>query len=211
MATDSVARAYDVVAGDYEERFLDELASKPRDRQLLDDAVRGDESGVILDVGCGPGQIGLYLQQKGNNVIGVDVSQAMAARAAGRLMGAVVADMRSLPFRGAAVGALVAFYSLIHLPRSSLGAAFGEFARVLEHNGRLLASAHEGEGDVEISEFLGHTVELGASFLQLDELVTAAEAAGFDVISAERRPPYEHEGPTVRLYVDATKRDDSAT
>src|SRR4051794_6661184 len=115
MAVDGVARAYDAVAGEYEERFLNELASKPLDRQLLDDAVRERHGGVVLDVGCGPGQIGRYLRHKRNTVIGVDVSHAMAVRAAARLAGAVVADMRSLPFREGAVSALVAFYSLIHL------------------------------------------------------------------------------------------------
>src|SRR6266436_350955 len=84
--------AYDVVAHKYEERFLDELEHKPRDRELLD-AFADAVSDPVLEVGCGPGQIGLYVRNRGRRVIGLDLSHEMVRLAARRLDGAVTADM----------------------------------------------------------------------------------------------------------------------
>ena len=51
------------------------------DRQLLDrfaDSVRG--AGVVCDLGCGPGQVARYLQERGLPVCGVDLSLGMIER-----------------------------------------------------------------------------------------------------------------------------------
>lgn len=205
MTIDRAAAAYDTVSQTYEDRFVDELGGKPRDRELLD-GFAAESHRLVVDLGCGPGHIGRYVQEHGPRVIGVDVSHRMAVRAAGRLTGAVVADMRSLPFHDGAVSGVVAFYSVIHLPRGDISVAFDEFARVLERGGRILLSAHEGDGDVEVHDFLGHEVDLAASFFRLHELEDAATAAGLTMVRRERRPPYDNEGSTVRLYIEAVKQ-----
>lgn len=204
MSVHRAAIAYDLVAETYEDRFVDELGSKPRDRELLD-GLAAASRGLVVDLGCGPGQIGSYVRDRGPEVVGVDVSHGMAVRAARRLTGAVVADMRSLPFPDRAVSGVVAFYSVIHVPRRDLAVAFAEMLRVLEPGGRLLVSAHEGDGDVEVHDFLGHEVDLAASFFSLAELEDAATTAGFEVVTRERRPPYECEGSTVRLHLGAVR------
>jgi len=202
MAWDRVRDSYDRVASTYQTRFLDELAAKPRDRQLLEQlaAAVGDP---VLDIGCGPGQIGAFVRAQGRAVVGIDFSARMAALAAGRLDGAVVGDMRALPFASASIGAVVAFYSLIHLRRHELGPVLDELRRVVGPGGRILFSAHEGRGEVELEEFIGEQVPMAASWFELDELVAGAETAGFQVLRAERRQPYSDEGATVRLYVEA--------
>jgi SAM-dependent methyltransferase len=140
-------------------------------------------------------------------VAGLDRSRRMAGLAGRRLAGgSVVGDLRSLPFATGAVAAVTAFYCLIHLPRSDLGLAVAEIARVLRLGGRALLTAHEGEGDVRVDEFLGAAVSVPATFFRLDELVEACEKAGLDVPVAERRPPYANEGDTVRLMVLAVRR-----
>lgn len=202
----SAAAAYDTVAAAYERQFTDELAAKPRDRELLDE-VAARSTGVVLDLGCGPGQIGAHIARSGRPVIGIDLSRVMAGRAARRLTAAVTADVLALPLPDASVSDAVAFYSLIHLPRSSLRAALREVARVLEPGGCLLLSAHEGEGEAHVTDFLGHRVDLAATFFSLDELTDTAALAGFTIVSAERRAPYEHEGSTTRLYVVAERPD----
>ncbi|MDP1821069.1 MAG: class I SAM-dependent methyltransferase [Acidimicrobiales bacterium] len=199
------ARTYDTVAADYDEQFRDELDSKPRDCELLDGlAVRA--SGVVLDIGSGPGHIGARIRAHGRPVLAVDVSLAMAAAAARRLDAAVVAEMAHLPVGAEAISDIVAFYSIVHLPRPRLADALREFARVLEPGGHALLSAHEGTEDVTVVEFLGHQVDLSATFFSLDELVAAALGAGFTVASAERRAPYGNEGPNNRLYLELEKR-----
>src|SRR5207249_1136490 len=121
---------------------------------------------------------GAFLRERGCRVVGVDLSREMASLASGRLDAAIVADMRSLPIASDTAGALVAFYSVIHLPRADLVAAFREFARVLAPGGRVVVSAHEGDGDVTVTEFLDESVELTATFYSLNEITDAASAAG---------------------------------
>jgi SAM-dependent methyltransferase len=199
-----LAATYDAVARKYESRFLDELAGKPRDRELL--TTFGESvSDPVVEIGCGPGQIGAFVRELGRRVVGADLSPEMAALAAKRLDGALVADMRALPFASDVVGGIVAFYSVIHLRRVELGRALVEFHRVLRPGGRVLFSAHEGEGDVELDRFLDEPVPLTATFFALDELVGAGEAAGLVVTRAQRRAPYAVESDTTRLYVEATK------
>jgi SAM-dependent methyltransferase len=199
---DGVGRSYDQVARSYEARFRDELAGKPRDRQLLE-AFAASVGDPVVEVGCGPGQVGGYLRERGRSVIGADISPAMAELALFRLDAALVADMRSLPLRTGAVAGLVAFYSLIHVRRSEVPAVLREFERVLWPGGLVLLSAHEGQGEIQLDEFLGHAVPFAATLFELEELVRATEAAGLQVVRAERRAPYPSESPTFRLYIEA--------
>jgi ubiquinone/menaquinone biosynthesis C-methylase UbiE len=197
-----VGSSYDRVAEKYEARFLGELSSKPRDRALLDafSAVVGDP---VVEVGCGPGQIGAYVRARSRRVIGADISVAMATRATRRLDATVVGDMRALPIGTGAAAGVLAFYSLIHLPRREVVLALEEFARILRPGGRALFSAHEGQGETEVGEFLGEAVRVRVTFFELDELVAATRAAGLEIVRAERRAPYATESERFRLYVEA--------
>jgi SAM-dependent methyltransferase len=206
MAWERLRSSYDVVARKYEARFLEELRAKPLDRELLT-AFAESVSDPVVDIGCGPGQIGVFVRQRGRRVYGFDLSREMATRAQGRLDGALVGDMRSLPLAPARLGGLVAFYSLIHVRRPELGVVMREFRRVLRPGGRVLLSAHEGQGEIEGDHFLDEPVPIVATLFELDELVDASRAAGLAVTRAERRMPYPSEFESVRLYLEATKPD----
>ena len=205
MSWERLRSSYDLVAAKYEERFRDELQGKARDRELLESFARsvGDP---IVEIGCGPGQIGVFVRERGRRVVGLDLSHEMAKLASRRLDGAVTADMRALPLRTAAVGGILAFYSVIHLRRPELESVLRAFHRVLRPGGRILLSAHEGQGEVGVAEFLGEPAPVAATLFELAELTKAASAAGFDIIRAERREPYPSEGQTVRLYVEGQRR-----
>ncbi len=202
MAWDQLRSSYDRVATTYEAEFLTELDSKPFDRELLQ-AFAGTVDDPVADIGCGPGQAGSFVRRLDRRVVGVDMSPTMARLAAARLDHPLAADMRALPFRSGQLGGLLAFYSVIHVPRPELGTVLEEFHRVLRPGGRLLFSAHEGQGQVELTEFLGYPVPFVATFFELPDLVAAARAAGFIIATAQRRPPYPSEHPTARLYVEA--------
>ena len=120
--------------------------------------------------------------------------------------GVRVADYHdALQRRQPRIGGLLAFYSIIHLPRVDVGRALVEFHRVLGPGGRILLSAHEGHNEVERDEFLEERVPFIATFFELDELVAAMTTARFDVTIAERRPSYDSESGTVRLYLEAER------
>jgi SAM-dependent methyltransferase len=201
---DELSHSYDQVAGRYQREFQNELEGKPWDRELLA-AFCASVADPVVDVGCGPGQVGAYARNQGRATIGVDLSREMASIAARHLDGAAVADMRALPVADACVGGLLVFYAVIHLRRSELGAALGDFYRVLKPGGRILFSAHEGAGEIALDEFLGLPVPFVATLYGLDELIAASEGAGLEVARAERRAPYPFEHQTVRLYVEALR------
>jgi SAM-dependent methyltransferase len=125
----------------------------------------------------------------------------MARLARHRLDAAVRTDMRALPVATGAAGGVLAFYSLIHLRRSEVAGALAELHRILRPGGRALLSLHEGDGEIEVDDFIGEAVPMAATLFQRDELVDACGSAGFEVTLAERRQPYPTEGPTVRLYL----------
>jgi ubiquinone/menaquinone biosynthesis C-methylase UbiE len=204
VAWEQLRPSYDVIARTYETRFLDELRTKPRDRELLT-AFAESVSDPVLEIGCGPGQIGLFVRQRGRRVFGLDFSEQMARRAGVRLDAVLTADMRSLPIASERLGGLIAFYSLIHVRGPEVRTVLLEFHRVLRPGGRVLFCAHEGQGEVEHDRFLEERVPFVATFFELGELVDASLGAGLAVTRAERRAPYPSESQTVRLYVEATR------
>jgi SAM-dependent methyltransferase len=204
MRWEQLGSSYDRVAARYEERFWTELEGKPYDRSRLA-AFAAAASDPVAEIGCGPGQVGAFVAGAGRRVVGLDLSPEMARRAAAHLGAAAVGDMRALPLRDAACGGLLAFYSVIHVRRGELSGVLGEFRRVLAPGGRLLLSAHEGDGEAAQDEFLGLRTPFAATLFQLDELVAATTAAGLAVVGADRRPPYPEEHPTHRLYLEAVR------
>lgn len=199
-----IRQSYDAVASRYEGEFAHELARKPYDRELLD-RFAAAAADPVVEVGSGPGQIGGYLRDRGRQVIATDFSLAMARLASPRVAGTAVADLRELPIRDGSAGSVIGFYCLIHLRREELSVALREFRRVLRPDGRLLISAHEGDGEISAEEFLGERVPFVATLFSLDELVEATRSAGMEVRLASRRTPYESEGATVRLYLEAVQ------
>src|SRR5258708_5966371 len=96
-----VAAAHGVAAPDYAQAFAADLDQLPLDRSVLDRAAVAAAAGVILDLGCGVGQVGEYLRARGAGVVGCDLSQEML-RVGRRRHAALVlaaADMRVLPLR----------------------------------------------------------------------------------------------------------------
>ena len=200
-----IRAAYDTVARDYAAAFASELAAKPFDRALLDDfAAAAGPHGPIWDVGCGAaGHVTRYLADRGADVVGVDLSSASieVARLCQPQLRFDIADMRALPAADSALAGIVAFYSVIHLPKAEMPTVLAEFGRVLRPGGRLLIAMHGGSGEVEASDWFGHGVEVRASLWSLDELAAAIEAGGFAICRRLARQPYPDENPTERLYV----------
>ena len=199
--------SYDTVASAYETRFVDELDAKPRDRELLA-SFAARVTDPVVELGCGPGQVGAFLRNR-RHVVGIDLSVEMTRLARRRLDGVAVADIRCLPLADMSVGGIVAFYSLIHLHRRELPAAFAEIARVLRPDAPLLVAVHEGEGEVTRDEFLGESVPFVATLYGLEELVDAARSVDLRVTLTERRGPYPDESGTTRLYLEAIRTEES--
>ena len=203
----AVRAAYGAAARDYAVEFGADLDRLPVDRAVLDAAAeRLAGRAPVLDLGCGPAQVGGYLAARGVSVTGIDLAPEMLGVA--QLRGVPVrlagADLRALPIRSRSCSGVVAFYSIQHLPRPDLGGALVELARVLERGGTLVLAAHLGAGEITVSELLGHTFEpMGGTFYAEGELERAVTAASFVVDDIRVREALPHEHPSRRVYLTA--------
>lgn len=213
MATDrasELSASYDEVATEYVRRIAGELDHKPFDRELLDRfAAMFDANETVCDVGCGPAHVARYLHERGVNVIGVDLSPGMVEQA--RLLNPELdirqGDMLSLDVTDESWAGIVAFYSIIHIPRTKVARALSELGRCLRPSGRLLMSFHIGDEVMHLDELWGHPVKMDFIFFRTDEMLGYLGDAGFDVEETIERDPYpDVEYPSRRAYILAFKR-----
>ena len=201
----AVRAAYDVVAGDYAKAFADDLLKLAVDREVLDLVLQGTARGEsVLDLGCGPGQVGVYLGQRGLRMIGIDLAFQMLLvarqRTGNRCL--VRGDMRSIPLRTGSISGVVAFYSVHHLPRSALRTALAEIRRILKPAGLLVIATHLGESEVYTNMFFGHEIEtVGGTLYGEGELVGLLESESFVIEDIRSRDPLPHEYESRRIYL----------
>jgi ubiquinone/menaquinone biosynthesis C-methylase UbiE len=201
----AVRAAYDLTAEDYAEAFTDDLLRLRVDREVLDSAAeRARGSSPVLDLGCGPGQVGQYLRERGLRAVGLDlaIQMLLVARRRTGNRSLVTGDMRSAPFRSGSFSAVVAFYSIHHLPRPALGTVLAEIRRVLKPTGLLVIATHLGKSEVYTSEFLGHHIEtVGGTLYGSDELLHELQSQSFVVDDVRYRDPLPNEHKSERIYV----------
>jgi SAM-dependent methyltransferase len=200
-----IAHTYDVAAEHYAATFAAELDAKPFDRGLLDRyAAELAGRGEVWDVGCGAaGHVTRYLAGRGVAASGADISAASVAVARRCQPGLTfrVADMCDLPAGAASLAGIVAFYSIIHLPRPRIPVALAEFRRVLRPGGAVLAAMHGGMGETGSDAAFGLPVQVRATLVTLDEFAGMAESAGLTVRERHERAPYPGEYPSPRVYL----------
>jgi SAM-dependent methyltransferase len=141
--------SYDRGAEEYTRHISDELQHKPLDRKLLDRfAGRVRETGSVCDIGCGPGHVARYLSERGVQVFGCDLSLKMVdqARRLNPGMEFRQGDMMALESPDQTLAGIVAFYSIIHIPRAKVVQALRELYRVLRPGGLLFLAFHIGDG-----------------------------------------------------------------
>jgi SAM-dependent methyltransferase len=209
-----VQASYDLVADEYTRRIFEELEHKPLDRQLLDRfAARVQSIGPACDLGCGPGHVARYLQERGVQVVGIDLSPAMVSHARELNPGIEFrqGDMRSLEIEDKAWGGIAAFYSLIHIPPPEVVPVLGELKRVLRPGGTLLLAFHIGDDVLHLDEWWGRQVSLDFIFSRPEEIVGLLGSAGFQVSEVVEREPYPGvEHPSRRAYIFAEKPRESS-
>jgi SAM-dependent methyltransferase len=178
-------RSYDTVADSYA-GFVDEaLARKPLMRgalALFAERVRG--GGPVLDVGCGPGQLTAYLRDLGLDTFGVDLSPRMIeiARRAYPDLAFEVGSMTDLAVADTAVGGLLAWYCLMHVPDAEVPTVLGQFHRVLRPGGVALLGFHVGDQHrIKTDGYGGHPMTVHLYRRPVDRVAGWLRAAGFTI------------------------------
>jgi SAM-dependent methyltransferase len=207
--TNSIRKDYDRLAEEYARQISNELQHKPLDRQLLSRfaaEVRG--RGDVCDMGCGPGHVARYLRDAGATVFGLDLSASMLDQAR-RLNPAILfreGNMMALDLPDETLAGIVAFYSIVNIPKEFLPLIFREMERVLRPGGQLFLAFHMGDGATGEDELWGHPISMDFFFFQPTEIQRHLAAAGFAVEEIIEREPYlELEYPSRRAYIFARK------
>lgn len=117
----------------------------------------------VLDVATGPGYVAAEAARRGATAWGVDVAEAMVARATATYPGVEFrrADAQSLPFEDGAFDAVVGNFGLPHFGRPELAVAEG--VRVLAPEGRLALTTWDTPAEMRMfGVFLEAVGEVGA-------------------------------------------------
>ncbi len=183
-----VEKGYDRVA----ERYL--ATKNPRDPlavSALEEMAHDLPTGAaVLDLGCGAGvPATLWLAERGFSVTGVDLSERQLDLARKLVPGATFlkADMAELDFGAGTFGAVVAFHSIIHVPREEHPALLGKIQRWLRPGGLFLATLTLTDFDGEDGDWEGWGAPMRWSHYDAQTNVAMLRRSGFDLIYAEPR------------------------
>jgi len=212
-AADRATRAaYDAVAADYARMLPDVTAEAPLDRAVLaafTEMVRQSGDGLVAEVGCGSGRITAHLADAALRIVGLDMSPGMimVARSARPDLAFAVADSGALPLRAGALGGLVAWYSLIHLPTELLPDVLAEFARVTRPAAPVVVAFQSGEGErVDRTTSYGHPVPLTYYRHRVQDIEDALADADFALHATVRREPSQAHETTPQTLLLAQRR-----
>ncbi|TWD84274.1 methyltransferase family protein [Kribbella amoyensis] len=182
--------SYDNVAGAYHELVKDRMAGNPLERAMLVAfaELTGDP---IVDVGCGGGRTTGFLKAAGCDVSGIDLSPKMVELARANHPGILfeVGSMADLDYRDGALGGLLAWYSISHIPQDELPAVFKEFRRVLRPGGRVLIGTHFGADEtLQPRKAYGVAVSYTAYLYRPEVIVGALAEAGLTLTAQLTEP-----------------------
>ena len=202
--------SYDRIAEEYTARIAGELEHKPLDRMLLDEfAARTKGAGPVCELGCGPGHVARYLHDRGVDVIGIDLSPGMLEQA--RKLNPTIefqqGNMLALEVEDGAWAAIVAFYSIVHIPKTDILQACREMFRALQPGGLLFLAFHIGLEVLREENLWGYQVSLDVIFYARKEVERYLDLAGFAIEDSLERDPYapEVEYQSRRAYIRAHK------
>ncbi|MFC8076716.1 class I SAM-dependent methyltransferase [Streptomyces sp. NPDC057307] len=142
--------SYDADATSYADETRTLLAELPAEQDVMElfaERVLAHGGGPVADVGCGPGRITAHLRHLGVDAFGIDLSPRMVEVARGEHPGLrfEVGSMTRLDLADGELAALLAWYSIIHVPDDAIGRVLAVFHRVLRPGGLLLLGFHVGD------------------------------------------------------------------
>lgn len=181
MSDTETLAVYAKAAEDYAARFariedadVDQFADLKAFFALL------PNKGLVLDLGCGPGQWAAKIRDAGYRVAAMDASPEMAALAKARFdLDVTVGVFEDLTAVQAYDG-IWANFSLLHAPRADLPAHLARIHTALKPGGAFHIGMKLGSG--EARDKLGRFY----SYYQETELAQLLESAGFHVVQKRR-------------------------
>lgn len=200
-----VEQGYDQIA----ERYAAVAARERSDERAryIDLIVRNLPEGAdVLELGCGAGGPTTQALAARFNLIGVDLSAHSVSLARANVPNAIFlhADMTALEFEPGCVDSVVAFFSLIHVPREEQSGLLKKIARWLRPGGLFVATmgASATENGYE-EDWLG--APMYWSHFDAETNQRLVEEAGLVIESAALKTADEDGLPVTFLWVVARK------
>ncbi|HEY0935171.1 MAG TPA: methyltransferase domain-containing protein [Trebonia sp.] len=193
-ALDAIRDSYDAMAGGHPDVVNASLDDRPLDRALFAvfaELIQAGGSGRVADVGCGAGRVTVLLSRLGLDAFGIDLSPGMVAlarRTYPRLR-FEEGSMLALDLPAAALGGLLAYYSIIHIPWERRPELFAEFHRVLAPGGLLMLVFQVGDDQGHRADFQGTPVSVDWYRQRPDDVADLLRAAGFELWTTSVRQP----------------------
>ena len=139
----------------------------------------------VLELGCGAGVPVAKALAEQHRLTGIDISGAQLDRARVNVPGArlIQADMTAVPFRAATFDAVVALFSITHVPREEHAELLARISAWTKPGGYLLAnmSARDDPGTIE-DDWLGAPMFFSGFDAATNERMV--QDAGFDIVEA---------------------------
>lgn len=178
-----VAEGYDRVA----DRYLAWTINGPTRLRYLDRVLALlPRASDVLELGCGAGEPVARRLSEGHRVTGVDLSPEQIARARVNAPDAdfLIGDMTQLVLEPRSLDAVIAFYSIIHVPRTMHADLLARIASWLRPDGLLVATmgATDSPGTVQ-EDWLG--VPMYFSHFDAPANRAMVQRAGFVIESAD--------------------------
>jgi 2-polyprenyl-3-methyl-5-hydroxy-6-metoxy-1,4-benzoquinol methylase len=184
----TVESGYDLMA----EQYL--AAKNPEDplalEALEDVASLLPSAAAVLDLGCGAGvPVTRWLADRGFAVTGVDVSARQLDLARNYVPEGtfIKADMTEVTFAPGSLDAVVAFHSIIHVPRTEHPVLLGRIHRWLRPEGIFLATMTLTDSEGRDDDWEGWGAPMVWSHYDGDTNVAMLREAGFVIRYAEPR------------------------
>jgi len=186
---------YNRFAPEYAELFDNRLPGAIWERAMLGgfaDLVQA-APGPVIEAGSGTGEITAYLNDRGLDIAGLDLSPAMVELARRRYPSIPfeVGSMTAINRPDTSLAAVVAWYSIIHIADEDLPSVLLEFRRVLRPGGYVALAFQVGRAARQVRDL---------TFRRRlpEEVAAAARAAGLEVCF-EAVQAAEDQGPAEAL------------
>jgi SAM-dependent methyltransferase len=199
----TVARGYDGIAQSY--ATWQPGQDDARSRHLARLRAHLPIGASVLDLGCGTGAHATAALAEDYAVVGVDLSERSLRIAQATLHGVslVLGDIGEVAFAPESFDAVIALYSLIHVPRDEHAEVLDRVASWLRPGGRLVITMGAGVGEDGTGDFLG--AEMYWSSWDGDTNVELVRNSGLDLLEARDETVNENGRPITHRWIAAAR------